>query len=61
MIYFSIISRTTDGLALVANSDSPPLALHPGLEAAHRNLKLLSRVSAKFPDRCTLHCGAYVI
>lgn len=61
MIYFAIVSRSSDGLALAANSDSPQMSTLPGLEDAYRKLKLLSRISAKFPDRCTLPCEAYSI
>ncbi|KAH3720059.1 vesicle-trafficking protein SEC22a-like [Dreissena polymorpha] len=61
MIHFAIVSRSTDGLALVANSDSPLVSMHPGLEDAQRKIKLLSRISARFPDRCSLYCGSYVI
>ena len=55
------MSRKTDGLGLTINSDSPPMALHPGLEDAYRKMKLLSRMSAKFPDRGSLFCDPYVI
>ena len=61
MIYFAIVSRSTDGLALAANSDSPQMSAHPGLEDAYRKMKLLSRISARFEDRCTLPCDSYAI
>ncbi|KAL4222870.1 Vesicle-trafficking protein S22a [Mactra antiquata] len=61
MIHFAIVSRSTDGLALAANSDSPQMSLYPGLEDSYRKLKLLSRISAKFPDRCLLQCNNHTI
>ncbi|XP_052797135.1 vesicle-trafficking protein SEC22a-like [Mya arenaria] len=61
MIHFAVVSRSTDGLTLVANSDSPLMSMHLGLEEAYRKLKMLSRLSAKFPDRWTLHSSTYAI
>lgn len=61
MIYFAITSRSLDGLALAANSDSPQMSEFPGLEDMYRKMKLLSRISAKFQDRCTLPGDSYVI
>lgn len=61
MIYFAIVSRTSDGLALTGNSDSPQLYRHQDLDDAYRKMKLLSRISARFPDRCTLLAEPYAI
>ncbi|KAL3831851.1 hypothetical protein ACJMK2_023550 [Sinanodonta woodiana] len=61
MIQFVIISRSHDGLPLAANSDSPPMGPASALQEAYKYMKVLSRISGKFPDRCTFQFEPYTI
>ena len=61
MIYFSLVSRTSDGLPLAGTTDVSCEHDDPDYKLAYKELKLVIRKCDKFPDRCTYTPNTYSI
>ncbi|XP_041365906.1 vesicle-trafficking protein SEC22a-like [Gigantopelta aegis] len=61
MIYFSLISRISDGLPLAGTTDVSYENDDPDFKLAYKELKRVIRKCDKFPDRCTYTPSTYSI
>ncbi|ESO82206.1 hypothetical protein LOTGIDRAFT_223470 [Lottia gigantea] len=60
-LHFVLVVRTRDGLPLTGSTDGSSTNQDHDYQEAYKDLKLLSRKSAQFTDRCTYTSGRFHI
>ncbi|XP_064614179.1 vesicle-trafficking protein SEC22a-like [Liolophura sinensis] len=61
MVLYALVSRTQDGLPLVASTHGFQDGVKEQIQEPQKFLKLLSRKATKYPDRCALAVGEHYI
>jgi hypothetical protein len=60
MIFYALIVRTSDGMALSATTDFND-EVNRNIKESKRYVKLLAKKAYQFPERCTLKLHTYTI